>query len=247
MTKIARRHPDGTIYRLGRREPGAWRFPDWLHADAASGTFGSRYDDPDSEYRVLYASSNRACAFIEVLWYHSADAQLAIDIADIVENDDSDTDHATVAPGHLDIEAWCAVRAIGSATVELGRAFASTTDPLTVDTIDRERVLAVFAEDAGLPTPLTTEAVRLTQARAFTQRVSRFVWELSTDDGSAEFAGIHYLSRHDEAADNWALFELEPADPPASWLVVEDEVETPLATNDADLLAAIDRHHITVI
>lgn len=95
--------------------------------------------------------------------------------------------------------------------------------------------------------PLTPEAVRLTQARTFTQRLSRFAWERSTDDGAPEFAGIHYLSRHNVTADNWALFELEPAEPPASWLVVQYADEIPLATNDADLLAAIEHHRITSV
>lgn len=127
-----------------------------------------------------------------------------------------------------------------------GRAFASTTDSVTVHTLTGIRHLTLPAENAGVATPLTPDVVRLTHARSFTQQVSRFVWERATDDGAAEFASIHYLSRHDEAADNWALFELEPTDPPASWLVGEDEDEMPLLTDDADLVAAIDQHRIVV-
>jgi hypothetical protein len=43
------------VYRLGRR-PDPWVWPDWSHA-GADGTFGNRFDDPESEYRVLYAST----------------------------------------------------------------------------------------------------------------------------------------------------------------------------------------------
>lgn len=247
MSEIAQQHPPGAIYRLGRRDPGAWRFPDWLHADVATGTFGSRYDDPEGEYRVLYACSIRACAFIEVLWYHTADATLDTDIADIDENDESDIDYASVAPGHLDITAWCAERSVGTATIEPGREFASTTNPTTIATLEAVPELAARAAAAGLNIPLAAEDIRLTQARQFTQQVSRFVWEQSTSDGKPTFAGIHYRSRHDKTADNWALFELQPADHSTTWTVVNDEHEEPLSADDPDLLAAIEHHGITAI
>ena len=49
--------PEGWIYRVGRR-PDAWAWPAWTYAHE-DGTFGSRFDDPRGEYRVLYASSQR--------------------------------------------------------------------------------------------------------------------------------------------------------------------------------------------
>jgi hypothetical protein len=49
--------PPERVYRLGRR-PDPWQWPDWSYA-GGDGTFGTRFDDPDSEYRVLYASSQR--------------------------------------------------------------------------------------------------------------------------------------------------------------------------------------------
>jgi hypothetical protein len=247
VSEIARRHPTGTINRLGRRDPGAWRFPDWLHADVATGTFGSRYDDPEGEYRVLYACSVRACAFVEVLWYHSADTALAADMSAIIENDDSDLEYQSVPPGHLNVTAWCAQRSIGTATVAPDRAFASTTDPESVATFNQSADLVAHAAAAGLDAPLTAEDIRLTQTRHLTQRVSRLIWEQSTAKGTPTFAGIHYLSRHDEAADNWALFELKPADLATTWTVVDDEHEDALSADDPDLLAAIERHGITVI
>jgi hypothetical protein len=38
--------PPQPIYRIGRR-PDAWRPPDWSRA-SADGTFGNRFDDPES-------------------------------------------------------------------------------------------------------------------------------------------------------------------------------------------------------
>ena len=62
---LASVEPDGPLYRLGRYpDPWAWR--DWSYS-APDGTFGNRYDDPDGSYRVLYASSERAGAFVETL------------------------------------------------------------------------------------------------------------------------------------------------------------------------------------
>ena len=55
--------PPQPIYRIGRR-PDAWRPPDWSRA-SADGTFGNRFDDPESYYRVLYASSHEVSCSIE--------------------------------------------------------------------------------------------------------------------------------------------------------------------------------------
>jgi hypothetical protein len=57
--------PDGELYRLGRM-PDPWAWPDWAYA-GEDGTFGNRYDDPLSEYRALYASSQRLGTLIETL------------------------------------------------------------------------------------------------------------------------------------------------------------------------------------
>ena len=47
------------------RYPDAWQLPDWSRAK--DGTFGNRFDDPESEYRVLYASSQQVSCFVETL------------------------------------------------------------------------------------------------------------------------------------------------------------------------------------
>jgi len=62
---LAIARPQWSIYRVARR-PDAWAWPEWASAHE-DGTFGSRYDDPRGEYRVLYASSQREGAFAETL------------------------------------------------------------------------------------------------------------------------------------------------------------------------------------
>jgi hypothetical protein len=57
--------PAGPIYRVGWR-PDPWAPPDWVYA-TRQGIFGGRYDDPEGQYRVLYANSSRHGCFIETL------------------------------------------------------------------------------------------------------------------------------------------------------------------------------------
>ena len=62
--------PD-VAYRLGR-VPDAWEWPDWSYVNP-DGTFGNRYDDPEAQYRVLYASTEREATFRESLARYRAD------------------------------------------------------------------------------------------------------------------------------------------------------------------------------
>jgi RES domain len=70
------------VYRLGR-EPDPWEWPDWSYA-IAGGTFGNRFDDPEGQYRVLYASAERETTFRECLARFRPDP--AIVAAEIAEN-----------------------------------------------------------------------------------------------------------------------------------------------------------------
>ena len=58
------RTPAQSIHRVARY-PDAWQLPDWSRAK--DGTFGNRFDDPESDYRVLYASSHEVSCFVETL------------------------------------------------------------------------------------------------------------------------------------------------------------------------------------
>jgi hypothetical protein len=57
---LRKSEPPERVYRLGQ-SPDLWQWPDWTHA-GVDGTFGNRWGDPDSEYRVLYASTQRKAA-----------------------------------------------------------------------------------------------------------------------------------------------------------------------------------------
>lgn len=222
------------MHRVARREPGVWHFPDWLYAHD-DGTFGSRYDDPDSEYRVLYACSQRRGTFIEVLAYHAPDPLLADVLGEISENDDTDANYPTAPVGSLDVDAWCAQRALGTANVPEARPYVSVVDDDTL-TVLASRFIALANVTAG--------EIRVTRDRSLTQPISRYVWEQSTDAAQPLFAGIHYLSRHDAEIDNWAIFELEAAQGASESQVVAEAQEAPIEPDDPDLAAALDYHHI---
>jgi hypothetical protein len=78
--------PPKSIYRVGRGAD-AWQAPDWSWA-SLDGTFGNRFDDPESLYRVLYASSQEVSCFIETLARFRPDLTLLAELAEIEGEDD---------------------------------------------------------------------------------------------------------------------------------------------------------------
>src|SRR3954471_13014842 len=92
-SRLALARPAGAFHRVGRR-PEPWAWPDWAYAHE-DGTFGNRYDDPAAEYRVLYASDDRAGALAETLARLRPDLELAAELA-LIQGDD---DPPTLAPG----------------------------------------------------------------------------------------------------------------------------------------------------
>jgi hypothetical protein len=71
--------------------------------------------------------------------------------------------------------------------------------------------------------------IRLRAPRAFTQEVSRFVYE------QGPFAGIRYRSRLGDDVLNWAIFEPAPDAPSA----LVETTPTAITADDADLRAAL--------
>lgn len=108
---LASSRPSGTLYRIGRA-PDAWAWPDWAFA-GEDGTFGNRYDDPEGDYRVLYASSQRVGAFVEVLARYRTDPALVAEYAEIAVDDGDE--YPTIPPGLVPAD-WPAHRCIGTAT-----------------------------------------------------------------------------------------------------------------------------------
>lgn len=217
---LASVEPDGPLYRLGRY-PDPWAWPPWSAA-AIDGTFGNRYDDPDASYRVLYASSQRLGAFLETLACFRPDLEVLAEL-DGIEGDDEPP--ASVG------RTWLDGRLVGEATVE-GR-FVDVGDSASLATL--RAALAASAIHYGLD-EIDAATIRLHAPRAFTQQVSRYIYE------QGSFAGISYRSRLGDDVLNWAVFESAPdgQDPLLA------TTSAAIAADDPDLCAALELLGLTL-
>lgn len=216
--------PD-TVCRLGRR-PDPWAWPDWASAEI-DGTFGNRFDDPQGIYRVLYASTQRLATFVECLAYFRPDPDVIAQLEAIVGDvEDHEPPPAGVVPRE-----WIDVRCVGS-----GVLAGDYVDVGHHTTLAKLRVnLAARVVHHGLH-DLDAAAIRLTAPRAFTQEISRYVFDQSID-GARQWNGIAYRSKHGDDLTNWAIFE--PASPQHTDLAEFDE-------HDPDLASALLLHGLAL-
>lgn len=215
--ELASVEPDGPLYRVAR-EPDPWAWPDWAYA-GPDGTFGNRYDDPAASYRVLYASSQRIGAFVETLARFRPDLEVLAELEQI----DCDDEPPARVP-----RVWLDNRLIGEATLQ-GR-FVDIGDARTLATV--RTALAASAIHLGLD-EIDAATIRLRAPRAFTQTVSRFVYEQRGEQGS--FAGIRYGSRLGDQFIDWAIFE----PPPGGESPLEAADSKTIEADDADLVEAL--------
>ena len=87
---------------------------------------------------------------------------------------------------------------------------------------------------------LDASAIRSPAPRAFTQHLSRYVYECTNADGAPRFDAIHYESRFGDDLHNLALFEL----PDASHDVVTPAAVAPINLHDNDLELAMQHHEL---
>ena len=211
---LASVEPDGPLYRLGR-DPDPWAWPPWSAA-LRDGTFGNRYDDPDGSYRVLYASSQRVGAFLETLARFRPDLEVLAEL-DRIEGDDE--------PPLAVPRTWLAGRLIGEAIAE--GCFVDVGDTASLAVL--RTALAASAIHHGLD-EIDAATIRLRAPRAFTQQVSRYVYE------QGSFAGIRYRSRLGDDVLNYAIFE--PA--PDGQVPLVATTSAAIAADDPDLRAALE-------
>ncbi len=188
-----------TVFRIARgRDP--WTWPDWAYADSVDATFDNRWDDPEGSYRVLYASSQRAGAFVETLARFRKDLELLADLERINEDDPED---APIASGTVPHD-WADDRLIGEAVLK--GDFADVTHPRSLTYL--RRVLSSLLLEHGL-TDLDAGTVR-TVDRSVTQRMSRVIYEESVD-GKRAYDGVYYRSRLGDMYENWGVFDTDVA------------------------------------
>jgi hypothetical protein len=217
--------PAAPLHRVGR-SPDAWAWPDWAYA-GPDGTFGNRYDDPLAEYRVLYASSDRRGAFIEVLARFRPEPAVLREL-DEIELDTGDRDEGP-RPGELP-RSWVDGRSVGSALAQGPFAAVGTSRSLAYL---REQ-LADRALHHGVD-ELNAAAIRTDAPRAFTQEISRRVFECADADGEPQFGGIAYRSRLGDDLENWAIFEA-----PTGESRLREAQSEPVDGDDPELAAALE-------
>lgn len=120
--------PRAPIYRVGRA-PDPWQWTDWSYAP-----FQNRWDDPRSEYRVLYASSQRLACFLETIGRFPGDPDVVDELAEI-ELEPGEADHA-LAAGELNVVDWVGKRRV--ATAEIGGNFAAVGTSRSLTYLHRE-------------------------------------------------------------------------------------------------------------
>ena len=218
--------PAGPLYRLGRR-PDPWAWPDWAYG-GEDGTFGNRYDDPRSEYRVVYASSQRLGALLETLARFRADPAIA---AERIVGDPRDAAHEAVPAGVVPGQ-WLESRVLGGARCDA--TFADVGHARSLAYLRTALAAAVLRH--GL-TELDASAIRARVPRGFTQEVSRQVYECTDEQGARAFQGIGYLSRLGDDIHNWAIFE------PAAIDVID---VSHLSRDDPDLNKALALHGLAL-
>lgn len=204
------------IHRIGR-PPDPWQYPDWSRANPDR-TFGNRFDDPNGEYRVLYASSVRLGCFLETLARYRPDMALYAELREIAGEDDF------IPPGVVPQE-WFRARIIGFANAHGTFADIGTSDWIST----LRRALAPLLIRLGIP-DFDASVLQRSGPRLLTQNVSAVVY-------AEGFDGIRYLSKYGHDIENWALFE------PANLVRISEQRIQP---HDPDVLEALRMFHLTL-
>ena len=207
------------LFRVGRG-PDVWAWVDWAHAGRG------RWDDPRSRYRVLYTSCSRLGAFLEVLAPLRPDPELQAQLGPIRSNDRGAP--RTDSPGRVSPR-WRHERVVGRGVPDDVHGLLVVIGA-SVSLATLRRRLADVARRYGLG-ELDGAAIRLSAPRAFTQEVSRFVYD-QVGDGGSPYGGLFYLSRHGDDLADCAIFERGEPFP------VTSLERSPVAADDVDFVTA---------
>jgi hypothetical protein len=225
---LAITRPEGSIYRVARG-PDPWTWPDWNYAHEDR-SFGSRFDDPRGEYRVLYASSQREGAFAETLARFRVDLHVAAE-QEAIDGDPEDAGYPEPLAGGVVPAEWIETRLLGTARHSGGFVDLGHSDSLAhLRTVLADRVLHHGLDD------LDAGDIRRRAPRRLTQEISRYLFEHGRDDQSAAVAGVRYLSRLGDDLVNWAIFE--PNEPSKA-------TGEPIDRNDEALRAVLARFDLS--
>jgi hypothetical protein len=166
---------------------------DWSRAE--DGRFQGRWDDPDGEFRTIYAGGTLQACLAEVLASLRPSVETAAEMEDI-EEDPLDAAMYPTCPAGFVAYSWLEPRTASSAT--LTGQFCNITSMATIAGL-RPRFMSMAKakeyEDFDAAT------LKDKRARPITQAVSKYIW--STGD----FHGIRFNSRLGDDISLWAIYE----------------------------------------
>lgn len=222
-------HPvERRVHRVAHG-PDPWVWTPWQYAP-----FGGRWDDPDSQYRVLYLGASRYGCYLEVLAQFRPDPKV-LALYEALAPDDADQGYPTVPQGVVPAE-WLDGRIVGSAAMIGMFVPVGTADVLAW----LRRHVAGLLIAHRIP-DLDGAAIRSAD-RAFTQDLSRWLYAWSGHGGP--FDGVEFESRHGNRLEMWAVFERD-GDAETSHLLT-DTRHGPINRDDRDLQRALAVHGLTI-
>ncbi|MCU1572330.1 MAG: hypothetical protein JWO93_412 [Micrococcaceae bacterium] len=183
---------DTRVWRIGfPPDPWAWSGWEW----ATNGRFPGRWDDVNGNFRTVYAGSSLQACLLEVLAGFRRDSRLALELDEIVEDDEDAVLYPTVPPGQVPRE-WLDARAAASA--ELAGAYCAVTDSRSLAVLYPNFIGLAFR--LGLM-DLDAAALKDARPRELTQAIASWIYEKTDLDG------VTFTSRHGDDLRLWAIFE----------------------------------------
>lgn len=169
----------------------------------ADGRFRGRWDDLHGNFRTVYAGSSLRACLLEVLAGFRRDARLAMELDEIVEDDEDGVLYPTLVSGQVPRE-WLDARAATSA--DLTGNYCAVTDSRSIAVLHPHFIGVALS--LGL-LDLDAAALKDARPRRLTQAIAAWIYETTDLDG------VTFASRHGDDLKLWAIFE-RPGDPHVS-------------------------------
>ncbi|MGO4856754.1 RES family NAD+ phosphorylase [Arthrobacter sp. 2MCAF14] len=180
------------VWRVGFR-PEPWAWSDWSWAE--HGRFQGRWDDPDGEFRTMYAGATLQACLAEILAGLRPSIETSAELAEIQE-DPLDAAMYPTCPAETVSYSWLEPRIASRAT--LSGHFCVITSMASIAAL--RPVFKQMAAGQGFD-DFDAATLKDQKARPITQAVSKFVW------GLGDFNGISFNSRLGDDNTLWAIYE----------------------------------------
>lgn len=178
------------VFRVGF-SPEPWHWTPWTF-----GPFTGRWDDPEAQYRVVYAAASPVACYLEVLARFREDPLVTAGMNEI-EPDARDVDFPTIPAATVPVS-WFGPRCLASAALD-----ATMAEVQHVESVAFLHPRFVhLAYELGFA-DFDGAALRSSEPRLLTQSVSRFLY-LQTDP---LIDGVQFDSRHGNDLPLFAIFE----------------------------------------